>query len=91
MKNVTILTAMSVMLALFSATGCTNQANKSPDVKGAVRQSLDQVGLKDVSVDQDRTKGVITLGGHVPSEDAKNQADARLREEMAQLTKKENE
>jgi len=37
---------------------------------------LDQADLRDVSVDQDRDKGVVTLGGHVVSEDAKSQAES---------------
>ncbi|MBK5295295.1 MAG: hypothetical protein JJE04_26910 [Acidobacteriia bacterium] len=33
----------------------------------SIRSSLDQAGFKDVSVKQDRDKGVVTLGGHVPA------------------------
>jgi len=61
---------------LSDGTGCTRTSTKSPDVSSAVRQSLDQAGLKDVSVDQDRDRGVVTLGGHVASEDAKSQAES---------------
>jgi osmotically-inducible protein OsmY len=57
-------------------SACTRPADKSPDVSSAVRQSLEQAGLKDVSVDQDRDKGVVTLGGHVPSEGARSQAES---------------
>jgi len=39
-------------------------------------QSLDQAGLKSVSISQDRDKGVVVLGGHVPSEGDKSQADS---------------
>jgi osmotically-inducible protein OsmY len=56
-------------------TGCTKASEKSPDVAGAVRQSLDQANLNDISVSQDRDKGIVTLTGHVPSDDAKNQAE----------------
>ena len=65
----------SIGLAVFSSTGCSQPATRSADVKSSVRQSLDQAGLKDVSVDQDRDKGVVTLGGRVPSENAKRQAE----------------
>ena len=70
------LSMFAAFLVLGALGGCTRSADKTPDVSGAVRQSLDQAGLKDVSVSQDRDKGVVTLGGHVASEDAKNQADS---------------
>lgn len=63
-------------LAFCALSGCTRPADKSPDISSAVRQSLDQAGLRDVSIDQDRDKGVVTLGGHVVSEDAKSQAES---------------
>ena len=62
-------------LVLLTLTGCSRTSTKSPDVSSAIRQSLDQAGLKDVSVNQDRDKGVVTLGGRVASEDAKSQAE----------------
>ena len=76
MKISTISAIVSAGLAFYALTGCARTTTKSPDVSGAVRQSLDQAGLKDVSVDQDRDKGVVTLGGHVASEDAKSQAES---------------
>jgi hypothetical protein len=53
---------------------------KSPDVSDAIRKSLDQAGLKDVSVAQDREKGVVTLAGHVAAEGDKSQASGRVTE-----------
>jgi hyperosmotically inducible protein len=41
-----------------------------------IRKSLKQAGLKDVSVTQDRDKGVVTLGGNVPDDGAKQQAES---------------
>jgi len=76
MNTFVISSILGLALALNALTGCTRTSTKSPDVTGAVRQSLDQAGLKDVSVDQDRDKGVVTLGGHVASEDAKIQAES---------------
>jgi osmotically-inducible protein OsmY len=55
--------------------GCS-QTVKSPDVSGDIRRALDQAGLKKVSVDQDRDKGVVTLGGHVGADADKAQAEA---------------
>ena len=70
------LSVSSAILALCSLSACNRAADKAPDVSNAVRQSLDQAGLKDVSVSQDRDKGVVTLGGHVATDDAKNQAES---------------
>ena len=55
-------------------SGCST--NKSPDVTDNVRKSLDQAGFKDVSVSQDRDKGVVTLAGSVPTETDKQQAES---------------
>ena len=51
-------------------------ADKSPDVTDNIRRSLDQAGFKDVSVSQDRDKGVVTLTGNVPTETDKGQAES---------------
>ena len=67
------------LLALFVAVllaGCHGTATKSPDVSDSIRKSLDQSGLKDVSVSQDRDKGVVTLGGHVAADADKAQAES---------------
>lgn len=67
------------LLALFVSVllvGCFGTAGKSPDVSDSIRKSLDQAGLKDVSVSQDRDKGVVTLGGHVAADAEKAQAES---------------
>jgi hyperosmotically inducible protein len=67
-----------IFVALLCAgflTACSTTA-KSPDVADTIRKSLDQSGLKDVSVSQDRDKGVVTLSGKVPSEAEKSQAES---------------
>ena len=55
--------------------GCSN-TNKTPDVTDNVRKALDQAGFKDVSIKQDRDKGVVTLTGTVPTESDKAQAES---------------
>jgi osmotically-inducible protein OsmY len=45
-------------------------------VADEIRKSLDQSGYKDVSVSQDREKGVVTLTGHVASDGDKQQAES---------------
>src|ERR1700758_5594609 len=57
--------------------------NKShPDEKSAVTNSLNGNNLNDVSVSQDRDKGVMTLSGSLDNADAKNRAE-RLAKEAA--------
>jgi osmotically-inducible protein OsmY len=63
------------LLAVGTLAGCSTTA-ASPDVSDTIRKSLDQAGFKDVSVSQDRDKGVVTLGGHVTSDNDKLQAES---------------
>ncbi|MGA7241012.1 MAG: BON domain-containing protein [Bryobacteraceae bacterium] len=60
-------------LAVAGLVGCTS--NLAPSVAGKIRDSMKQAGLKDVTVSQDRNKGVVTLGGNVATMDQKAQAD----------------
>jgi len=64
------------LLAVGTLVGCSTTATKSPEVSDSIRKSLDQANLKDVSVSQDRDKGVVTLGGHVAAEGDKSQAES---------------
>jgi hyperosmotically inducible protein len=48
-------------------------------VASSIRTALDQAGFKKVSVDQDRDKGVVTLGGNVSADADKAQAEALAR------------
>lgn len=76
-KSNTFLSGAAV--AIFGVAllaGCGISPTKSPDVSVQIRQSLDQAGLKDVSVNQDREKGVVTLAGTVVSEADKAQAES---------------
>jgi hyperosmotically inducible periplasmic protein len=68
------LTVFTV-LVIGVLVGCAT-TSKSPDVSASLRKSLDQAGLKSVSISQDRDKGVVVLGGRVPSEGDKSQADS---------------
>ena len=69
--SVTLLT----LLAVGTLVGCSGTPTQSPEVSDSIRKSLDQAGLKVVSINQDREKGVVTLGGQVASEDEKSQAE----------------
>jgi osmotically-inducible protein OsmY len=75
MKTVRLPVTLLTLLIVGTFAGCSG-TTKSPDVSDSIRKSLDQAGFKDVSVSQDRDKGVVTLGGHVPSDVDKSQAEA---------------
>ncbi len=76
MKTLSICAASLALLAAGILAGCSQTSMKSPDVSASIRTSLDQAGLKDVSVSQDREKGVVTLGGHVAADGDKAQAQS---------------
>jgi hyperosmotically inducible periplasmic protein len=61
--------------ALVMMAACST-APKAPAVSDNVKKSLEQAGLKDVSVSQDRDKAVVTLTGHVASDGDKAQAES---------------
>jgi len=76
MKKLRLSVAMLAVLAVGILTGCSETSTKSPDVSDSIRKSLDQAGFKDVTVGQDRDKGVVTLGGQVTSDNDKSQAES---------------
>ena len=59
--------AATILFSTILTVGCST-APKSPPVADNIRKSLNQAGLKDVSVSQDRDKGVVTLGGNVQTD-----------------------
>lgn len=61
------------MLAL--SIGCNENKANTPDVKDQVSKSLDNAGYKDVKVDVDKDKQVVTLKGDVKSQEEKDQAE----------------
>ena len=65
-----------MLLAVGSLVGCSGASKQSPDVSDSIRKSLDQAGLKSVSVTQDRDKGVVTLSGNVAADADKAQAES---------------
>ena len=76
MKSRKMLVAMLPLLALVALVGCWKLSGKSPEVSDSIRKSLDQAGLKDVTVSQDRDKGIVTLGGEVTNENDKSLAES---------------
>ena len=76
MKTVNCISSALLALAIALTLACSGRPSRAPDVTGDIRHSLEQAGLKDVSVSQDRDKGVVTLGGHVPADGDKAQAES---------------
>jgi len=65
-----------MLLVVGSMIVCTRTSTKSADVADNIRKSLDQAGLKAVSVTQDRDKAVVTLSGNVAADADKAQAES---------------
>jgi len=76
MKTTKLFVILLTMVAIGTVVGCSRFSAKSPDVSDSIRKSLDQAGLKDVTVSQDRDKGIVTLGGQVATDDQKAQAES---------------
>jgi osmotically-inducible protein OsmY len=74
MKKLRLSVAVFTLIAMGMLSACSETPAKSPDVSDSIRKSLDQADLKDVSVTQDRDKGIVTLGGHVARDEDKSQA-----------------
>ena len=72
----TLKTSLAILAAVVVGTVGCSTTSKTADVSSSIRSSLDQAGFKDVSVNQDRDKGVVTLGGHVPGDGDKAQAES---------------
>jgi osmotically-inducible protein OsmY len=75
MKTLKLCSIFLSVVVVGALAGCSTASTKSADVAGSIRTSLDQAGLKDVTVTQDREKGVVTLGGHVAADAHKMQAE----------------
>jgi osmotically-inducible protein OsmY len=77
LKRTFPLTAVATTVAVVGMlAACSTNSTQAPDVTQSLRTSLDQAGFKDVSVSQDRDKGVVTLTGHVPGGGDKAQAES---------------
>ena len=79
MKILRLSITLLTLFAVGTLIRCSGTSTKSPEVSDSVRKSLDDAGLKTVTVSQDRDKGVVTLGGQVGSEGDKTQAESIAR------------
>ena len=62
-----------VFLLLFLGIACSTQRASGP-YKDDVEKALEQADLKGVTIDEDRDKNLVTLGGTLHSEEAKAKA-----------------
>ena len=76
MKTLKSYLPLLALVAMGTLAGCSTSSTRSADVSGGVRTSLDQAGLKSVSVTDDHDKGVVTLAGHVTADGDKAQAES---------------
>jgi hyperosmotically inducible periplasmic protein len=74
MKMLRLSVSIITLFAVGILAGCSG-TSASPDVAGSIRKSLDEAGFKDISVSQDREKGIVTLSGKTVSENDKSQAE----------------
>lgn len=78
MKMLKLYLSLLAVAMVGTLAGCSS-FNKAADVSGEVRASMEQAGLKSVTVSQDRDKGVVTLGGNVTSDEDKAKAESIAR------------
>ena len=79
MKALKPCLCLLAVVVVGTLVGCSATPTKTADVSDSIRTSLDKAGYKDVSVSQDRDKGVVTLGGHVAADGDKSQAESIAR------------
>jgi len=80
-----LLPGAALLLGTLAVAGCHNQP-AHPDQKSAVTDSLKTNNLGDVSVSQDRDKGVMTLTGNVTTDDQKAQAESLVKQAAPDYT-----
>src|SRR6202035_4677105 len=73
-RRASVLVSSVVLAGAFTVAGCHQNAQHA-DEKDAVTNSLNSSQLSNVSVSQDRDKGVMKLTGNVDSDDKKAQAE----------------
>jgi hyperosmotically inducible periplasmic protein len=62
-------------LLLCMAIGCTSNKANTPDVRDQVSKALDNAGYKDIKVDVNNDKQLVTLAGDVKTQEDKEKAE----------------
>ena len=78
MKPIKTISIVLIAFAITATLGCSDR-QKARDVTSDIRNALDQSGLNDVKVGQDRDKGVVSLTGKVGTGDNKARAESIAR------------
>jgi len=73
--RVKTLWAVLASLLLALAVGCSSNKANTPDVKDQVAKALDNAGYKDLKVDVNNDKQLVTLTGDVKTQEAKAKAE----------------
>ena len=79
MKSLKNVSFVAIVVAIALTLACSDGPSKAPDVTSDIRHALEQAGLTDVKVSQDREKSVVTLAGNVASDDDKTRAESIAR------------
>ena len=85
MQNLRYAAGVFALATIACFAACANPKTKSPDVVDAIQHSFDNAGLKDVSVREDRVKGVVILTGTTKSDGEKTQAESLARSAAVSL------
>jgi osmotically-inducible protein OsmY len=75
-RTVKALAGFVLALTLTVAPACSNNQKAASQTKDNVEKSLQQAGFKDLKVDMDADKRVVTLNGKVPSQELKDRAES---------------
>lgn len=74
LKAIGLVPVLLIGLACSSQRASQEATSDDNSYKDSVKQALQQAELQDVTVDEDKDKNTITLGGKVHSENARQQA-----------------
>lgn len=79
--KIILATVAALLLAL--SVGCSENKANTPDVKAQVSNALDNAGYKDVKVDVNQDKQLVTLSGDVATQDDKDKAEQLAKQTAA--------
>lgn len=79
MKTLKLFSPLLAVVVVGTLAACSKPSAKTADVSDVTKTQLEQAGYKDVSVSQDRDKGVVTLSGHVTADGDKSHAESIAR------------
>lgn len=74
MRTKSLIAVVAAFLLAWSI-GCSQNKANTPDVKDQVSQALDSAGFKDLSVDVNNDKQLVTIKGDVKTQDEKDRAE----------------